>query len=113
MESSAKIKSLHSTPRKARLVADAIRGKMVGEALSLLDLSIHKKCAIDMSKVVKSAMANIQSAHSETAINVDEFHIKEIRVDNGPVMKRFRARAKGSASGILKRLCHVSVTVAN
>jgi large subunit ribosomal protein L22 len=58
-------------------------------------------------------MANMQSKHSETAINVDEFLIKEIRIDNGPVMKRFRARAKGSASGIIKRMCHVSVTVAN
>ena len=113
MESSAKIKNLRSTARKARLVADAVRGKMVGEALSLLDLSIHKKVSVDIAKVIKSAMANIQSAHSDTAMNVDEFHIKEIRVDNGPVLKRFRARAKGSASGILKRMCHVSVTVAN
>jgi large subunit ribosomal protein L22 len=113
MESVAKIRNLHSTARKARLVADAVRGKMVGEALSLLDLSIHKKVAVDIAKTVKSAMANIQSKHSDTAVNVDEFHIKEIRIDGGPVMKRFRARAKGSASGILKRMCHISVTVAN
>ena len=113
MESIARIKNLHSTARKARLVADAVRGKMVGEALNLLDLSIHKKVSVDIAKVVKSAVANIQSKHSETAVNVDEFHIKEIRVDEGPVMKRFRPRAKGSASRILKRMCHISVTVAN
>ena len=113
MESKAKIKNLRSTARKARLVADAVRGRMVGEALSLLDLSIHKKVAVDIAKVVKSAVANIQSEHSETAVNVEEFRIKEIRVDEGPVMKRFRARAKGSASGILKRMCHISVVVAN
>jgi len=113
MESSAKVVNLRSTPRKARLVADAIRGKMVGEALCLLELSINKKAAVDVAKVVKSAAANIQSKHSDAAVNVDELRIKEIRVDEGPVMKRFRARAKGSASGILKRMCHISVTVAN
>jgi len=113
MESVAKVKNLRSTARKARLVADAIRGKMVGEALNLLDLSIHKKVAIDIGKLLKSAVANMQSKHNDTAIDVDELRIKEIRVDEGPVMKRFRARAKGSAAGIIKRMCHISVTVAN
>jgi large subunit ribosomal protein L22 len=113
MESVAKIKNLRSTARKARLVADAIRGKMVGEALSLLDLSINKKVATDIAKLLKSAVANMQSKHNDTAIDVDELRIKEIRVDEGPVMKRFRARAKGSAAGIIKRMCHISVTVAN
>jgi len=113
MESFAQIKYLRSTARKARLVADAVRGKMVGEALSLLELSINKKVAEDVSKTIKSAVANMQSKHTETTIAVDELRIKEIRVDNGPVMKRFRPRAKGSASGIIKRMCHISVTVAN
>lgn len=113
MESVAKIKYLRSTARKARLVADVVRGKMVGEALSLLNLSINKKVAIDIEKTIKSAVANLQSKHTDTTISVDELRIKEIRVDNGPVMKRFRPRAKGSASGILKRMCHISVTVAN
>ena len=113
MESKAKITNARSTARKARLVADAVRGKMVGEALSLLDLSIHKKVASDIAKVVKSAVANIQSKHSDMAVNVEEFRIKEIYVDGGQVMKRFHARAKGSASGILKRMCHITVTVAN
>lgn len=113
MESIAKVKYLRSTARKARLVADAIRGKMVGDALNLLDLSMNKKVASDFAKVLKSAVANMQSRHSDTAIDVDELRIKEIRVDEGPVMKRYRARAKGSASGIIKRMCHISVTVAN
>ena len=86
---------------------------MVGEALNLLDLSIHKKVATDIGKLLKSAVANMQSKHNDTAIDVDELRIKEIRVDEGPVMKRFRARAKGSAAGIIKRMCHISVTVAN
>ena len=113
MESVAKIKNLRSTARKARLVADVIRGKMVGEALNLLNLSINKKVATDIAKLLKSAVANLQSKHNDTAIDVDELRIKEIRVDEGPVMKRFRARAKGSAAGIIKRMCHISVTVAN
>ncbi len=113
MESKAKIMYLRSTARKARLVADAVRGKMVGEALSLLELSIHKKVATDIAKLIKSAVANIQSRHSETAVNAEDFRIKEIRVDGGPAMKRFHARAKGSASAVLKRMCHISVTIAN
>lgn len=113
MESVAKIKYLRSTARKARLVADAVRGKMVADALSLLDLSIHKKVSLDVAKIIKSAVANIQSKHTEATIAIEELIVKEIRVDNGPVMKRFRPRAKGSASGIVKRMCHITVKVAN
>jgi large subunit ribosomal protein L22 len=113
VESKAKIKNLRSTPRKARLVADAVRGKMVGEALSLLELNINKKVATDIAKVLKSAVANMQSSHTDTTIDVDGLRIEEIRVDCGPVMKRFRARAQGRASQILKRMCHVTVKVAN
>jgi len=113
MESTAKTKYLRSTARKARLVADVIRGKMVGDALNLLELSINKKVATDIAKTLKAAVANMQSKNVETAIDVDELKIKEIRVDEGPVLKRFRARAKGSAARIIKRMCHISVTVAN
>lgn len=113
MESVAKVKYLRSTARKARLVANAVRGKMVGEALSLLELSINKKVAEDVAKVLKSAVANMQSKHVDAAIDVDGLKIKEIRVDEGPVLKRFRARAQGRASSTIKRMCHISVTVAN
>jgi len=113
VESTAKIKNLRSTSRKTRLVTDVIRGMNVGEALSLLEFSINKKVATDIAKLLKSAVANMQSKNSEAAIEVDELRIKEIRVDEGPVMKRFRARAQGRASQILKRMCHVTVTVAN
>lgn len=113
MEAKAKVRYLRSTSRKTRLVADAVRGMMVGEALSLLDLNVNKKVAIDIAKLLKSAVANMQSRNTEASVNVDELRIKEIRVDEGPVMKRFRARAQGRASQILKRMCHVTVTVAN
>ena len=113
MESKAKIKYLRSTSRKARLVVDAVRGMNVGEALSLLELNINKKVATDIAKLLKSAVANLQSKHTDAAVDVDELRIKEIRVDEGPVLKRFRPRAQGRASQILKRMCHISVTVAN
>ena len=66
-----------------------------------------------MHKVLNSAVANMQSAHTETVVDVDGLRIEEIKVDCGPVMKRFRARAQGRASQILKRMCHISVKVAN
>ena len=113
MESIAKIRYLRSAPRKARLVADAVRGMMVGEALGLLDLNINKKVATDIAKVLKSAVANMQSKNTDTAIDLEELRIKEIRVDEGPVLKRFRARAQGRASQILKRMCHITVMVEN
>ncbi len=113
MEAKAKIRYLRSTSRKTRLVADAVRGMMVGEAISLLELNINKKVAIDIAKLLKSAVANLQYKNADASVNVDELRIKEIRVDEGPVMKRFRARAHGRASQILKRMCHVTVTVAN
>ncbi|NLG16506.1 MAG: 50S ribosomal protein L22 [Fibrobacter sp.] len=113
MESKATVRYLRSTARKTRLVADAVRGMMVGDALGLLDLNINKKVATDIAKLLKSAVANLQSKHTDAAIDVDELRIKEIQVDEGPVMKRFRPRAQGRASQILKRMCHVTVTVAN
>lgn len=113
MESKATIKNLRSTSRKACLVADAVRGMKVGEALSLLELNVHKKVAYDFAKLLKSAVANLQSKHTDAAIEVDGLRIKELRVNEGPVLKRFRPRAQGRASGILKRMCHITVTVAN
>jgi large subunit ribosomal protein L22 len=113
VEAKATAKYLRSTARKARLVADAVRGKMVSEAIGLLELTIKKEISEDVAKLLKSAVANMQSLHTETAIDVEELRIKEIRVDNGPVMKRFRPRAQGRASRILKRMCHITVTVSN
>ena len=113
MESKAKIKHLRSTARKARLVADAVRGKMVSDALAILQFSIKKDVAVDVAKVVKSAVANMQSKHTDAAIDVDALRITEIRVDGASVLKRFRARAQGRAAPIAKRMCHITVTVSN
>ncbi len=113
MESKAKLMNLRSAPRKARLVADAVRGKNVNEALNMLEFGIQKDVAVDFAKLIKSAVANLQNKHADAAIEVDGLRIREIRVDEGPVMKRFRPRAQGRASQILKRMCHITVTVSN
>ena len=113
MEATAKIRYLRSTPRKARLVVDAVRGKNVSAALGLLELTMTKKAAADVAKLLKSAVANMQSKHTEAAIDVDELHIAEIKVEEGPVLKRFRPCAHGRAARILKHMCHISVTISN
>ena len=113
MEAKATARYLKSGPRKARLVADEVRGKMVGDALSLLEFSIKKSVSNDISKLIKSAVANMQDVNKEVTVDADELRIKEIRVDEGPVQKRFRARAQGRAGRILKKSCHISVTVSN
>jgi large subunit ribosomal protein L22 len=113
VEAFAKCKYLRKTARKSRLVCDAIRGKMVGEALGLLEFSIKKDVSKDIAKLIKSAVSNLQNKHSDAHINVDELVIKQINVDNGPVQKRFRPRAQGRAYRILKRMCHITVVVSN
>ncbi len=113
MEAKATVRYLKTGPRKARLVADEVRGKMVGDALSLLEFSIKKGVSNDISKLIKSAVANMQNVNPEVTVDADELKIKEIYVDEGPVQKRFRARAQGRAGRILKRACHISVTVSN
>jgi large subunit ribosomal protein L22 len=113
VEATASVKNLRTTARKARLVADEIRGKMVGDALSLLEFSIRKSVAKDLAKLVKSAVANMQSKHTEVTIDADELKITKIQVDGGPAMKRFRAIAQGRACRILKRMCHITLTISN
>ena len=104
---------MRRTARKARLVADVVRGKMVSEALSLLELSVQKDVASDIAKLLKSAVANMQSKHADKAIEVDELRVKGITVDGGPAMKRYRPVAHGRAAPVLKRMCHITVTIGN
>jgi large subunit ribosomal protein L22 len=113
VEASATIKFLRIGPRKARLVADEIRGKMVGDALSLLQFSINKSVSKDISKLIKSAVANIQNKKSDAAIDAEQLQVKDILVNEGPRMGRYRARAQGRANAIIKRMCHITVTVSS
>lgn len=109
MEVIAKHNGARISAQKARLVADQIRGKSVGEALNILAFST-KKGAHLVKKVLESAIANAE--HNEGA-DIDELHVSAIFVDEGMTMKRIRPRAKGRADRILKRSSHITVKVAD
>ncbi|ROR34829.1 50S ribosomal protein L22 [Inmirania thermothiophila] len=107
MEAVARLRYARISAQKGRLVADQIRGKPVGEALNILRFS-RKKAARIIEKVLVSAIANAE--HNEGA-DVDELKVARICVDEGPTYKRFRARARGRATRILKRTSHITVAV--
>ena len=108
MQAEAKLKHARISAQKARLVADQIRGQHVEQALNLLAFSTKKGAGI-MKKILESAIANAE--HNEGA-DIDELKVAAVQVNEGPTMKRIRARAKGRASRILKRTSHITVTVA-
>jgi len=109
MEVSATLKFIRLSPQKARLVADQIRGMQVERAVELLVFS-NKKAASVIKKVLDSAIANAE--HNEGA-DIDELRVSSICVDQGPVHKRFKARARGRANRIVKRTSHVKLTVSD
>ena len=108
MQAVAKLKYARISPQKARLVADQVRGLPVDRALTLLRFS-NKRAAGLVRNVLESAIANAE--HNEGA-DVDELRVAAICVDEGPVLKRIHARAKGRANRIIKRTSHITVTVA-
>jgi large subunit ribosomal protein L22 len=101
----AKAKYVRIAPRKARLVAEEVRGKGYSEALSLLRFT-NKRAAKIVSDVLNSAAAN---AEYNLDADVDELRVKTIKVDEGPTIKRYRARAMGRATMIRKRTSHITV----
>lgn len=108
METTAKLRHVRISPYKCRLVADQIRGMQVEQALQTLTFSTKKASTI-IKKVLESAIANAE--HNDGA-DIDELKVSSIFIDQGPTMKRLRARAKGRANRILKRSSHITVTVA-
>jgi len=109
MEVVAKLRGARISAQKARLVANQIRGKAVEDALEILNFS-PKKAAGIIRKVLNSAIANAE--HNEGA-DVDELKVSTICVDEGMTMKRIMPRAKGRADRILKRSCHITITIAD
>ncbi len=109
MEVSAKVSYIRITPRKMGLLADEVRGKGINEALNTLRFSPRKKTAEVLFKLLKSAAAN---ATQKGTVDVDNLVVKTILVGQGMTLKRFRARAKGSAFRINKKSTNVSVTLA-
>ena len=108
MQAKAIAKYVRVSPRKARIVVDKIRGKEVVDAMDILRFN-ERAISEVVSKVVASAAAN---AESQFGVRPENLVIKEAYVDEGPTIKRYRPRAKGSASPIRKRTSHITVIVA-
>jgi len=107
MEAKAILRSARISPQKARLVADQVRGLAVGRATNLLAFS-DKKAAQLIKKLLLSAVAN---AENNLGADVDELKVAKIFVDEGAILKRMHARAKGRGSRISKRTSHITVVV--
>jgi large subunit ribosomal protein L22 len=96
------------SPRKARLVTDHIRGRSVPEARTVLAFTT-RAAAREIEKVLKSAVANAEANHG---LFGDDLQVSEAYVDEGPTIKRWRARARGRAARIRKRTCHITIKLA-
>jgi large subunit ribosomal protein L22 len=108
-EAKAILRSARISAQKARLVADLVRGLPVGKASDVLNYT-NKKAALMVRKVLLSAVAN---AENNLGADVDELVVSRIFVDEGPILKRMHARAKGRGSRISKRTSHITVVVGN
>jgi large subunit ribosomal protein L22 len=107
MEVKARLRFARISPRKARLVADLVRGKRSEEALNILSFT-KKASAKILIKLLKSAIAN---ATQKKTIDIDRLYVKQIMVDQGPTMKRFQPRALGRATTIRKRTSHIHIVL--
>ena len=107
MQVTARLRHARISPQKCRLVADTVRGKGVGNALSTLKF-MPKKGARLVLKVLESAIAN---AENNLGADIDELKVMRIEIDTAPVLKRFAARAKGRGNRIVKRNSHITLEV--
>jgi len=107
VEVKARAKFIRTSPRKARMVTDLIKGKGVEEALNILGFT-KKAPAKIITKLLKSAVADADQMRN---LNVDTLFIKQITVDQGPTMKRYRPRAMGRATTIRRRMSHITVVL--
>lgn len=108
MEVNANLKFIRMSPRKMRVVADAVRGMTVEEALAQLKF-INKRAAKSIEKVINSAVAN---AEHNFEITLDNLRLKTITVDEGPTLDRWMPRAHGRATPVKKRTSHIKVVLA-
>ena len=106
-QSRAEAKYVRLSARKARVVLDHIRGRSVPEARTILAFT-PRAAAVDIEKVLRSAVANAESTH---ALDGDELVILAAYADEGPTLKRWRARARGRVNRIRKRTCHITLIV--
>jgi large subunit ribosomal protein L22 len=112
MEARAIARGVRMSPRKVRLVVDQIRGKTVNDAYAILQFS-KKNAAEPIGKTLRSAVANAQykAQESDDFVDVDDLVVRECYVNEGPTLRRWRARAQGRASPIRKRTSHITVVV--
>jgi len=106
----AQAKWVHSSARKARLVTDLIRGRSVPEARTILAFS-KRAVAKDVEKVLRSAVANAES-RPDLLWHGDDLVVVTAVADEGPTLKRWRARARGRVARIRKRTCHITIELA-
>ncbi len=105
MKVTAKLRYLHIAPRKVRLVADLVRGKSFEQAQRILDLT-NKEATRPVLKLLESAGAN---AKNDFQIEENNIYIAEVFVDEGPKLKRWRARSRGRAAEIQKKTSHITI----
>jgi large subunit ribosomal protein L22 len=112
MESKAVLSLARVSPRKARLVADLVRGRDVGDAIEVLTFT-RKKTASLIKTLIESAVANAEykAKRASEDLDIDNLYIKTIFVDQGPTQRRFRPRARGMATPIQKKTAHITVVL--
>ena len=112
MEAKAQAKYVRCTPMKARRIVDVVRGKNALEAVNVLRFA-PQAAAVPVRKVLESAIANARFKAERDGVRFDEsaLYITEAFADEGPTLKRFRPRAQGRASRILKRTSHITIVV--
>jgi large subunit ribosomal protein L22 len=111
LEAKAVARWVRIAPRKMRLVVNMVRGEAVRSAVNRLHYS-NKRASEPVSKTVRSALANLMVKDEAAKLDPSDIYIKEIWVDEGPILRRWRPRAMGRASRIRKRLSHLTVVVA-
>ncbi|WP_027357751.1 50S ribosomal protein L22 [Desulforegula conservatrix] len=109
MEVKAVARYVRISPQKVRKVLGTVKGKPVGAGLDTLKF-MPQKAATLLEKILRSAIAN---AENNNNLDIDSLIVKNIVVDQGPMLKRFRARARGRGARILKRTSHITITVAD
>jgi large subunit ribosomal protein L22 len=108
MEAKAQLRYYRASAQKVRLVANVVRGQGVSRALAMLRLT-HKRCARDLEKLLRSAVANLEQR--SPGIDTGKLVVHRINVDQAPSLKRFRAATMGRVYPRLHRYCHVTVQV--
>ncbi len=112
MEAFALTKYVRISPRKVRHVAELIRGKNVDDAINIL-MFTRKSASLPLEKTLRSAVANLVNNQEQMVrIEPEELYIKEVRIEEGPTMRRFRAGSMGRVMPIRKRSSHIKITVA-